>query len=312
MISASLEARLKPFLSPDWKGERSVHGLKGGARAFCLSRLAALGERPILAIAPTQREAENLFSDLAFFLGEDGSPGPLKKRIHLFPSWEVLPFERLSPHPDNVATRLEGLYHLLESRWPIWVSTPAALFQRVIPKEVFKESYLYLVAGQELRREGLVEHLVGWGFQRVPLVEERGDFSVRGAIVDLFPPAYSLPLRLEFDGDRLESIREFNPATQRSQSSEQELLVLPVREFSLGHNEEMGEIVRRIERRAEELELERKEKNSLVESLQQGVPFVGMELLVPYFYPGLSSVFAYLPSDTLVWLDQAARVEAEA
>ena len=74
----------------------------------------------------------------------------------------------------------------MEEQAPILIATPAALLQKVIPKEQFKRSYLYLVAGQELARDGLLQHLVQWGFQNVPLVEERGDFSVRGGIVDIF------------------------------------------------------------------------------------------------------------------------------
>src|SRR5262249_7756028 len=171
-----------------------------------------------------------------FFLGEEPSGAPLQKRVHLFPSWEVLPFENLSPHPENIAGRLEGLYKLVEEPAPILIATPAALMQKVIPKESLKRSYLYVVAGQELSREALLEHLVTWGFQNVPLVEERGDFSVRGGIVDLFSPGYALPLRLEFDGDRLDSMREFNPSTQRSLQQREELLLLPMKEFSLKQN----------------------------------------------------------------------------
>ena len=130
-----------------------------------------------------------------------------------------MPFENLSPHPENIAGRLEGLYKLIEEPAPILISTPAALMQKVIAKDALKQSYFYLVAGQDLARELLLEHLVQWGFQNVPLVEERGDFSVRGGIVDVFSPGYGRPLRLEFDGDRLESIREFNPSSQRTPSS---------------------------------------------------------------------------------------------
>jgi len=262
----------------------------------------------LLIIAPTTREAENLFFDLAFFLGEKRALSPLEKRLHFFPSWEILPFEKLSPHPDNVAARLEGLYYLVEGQAPIVISTPAALMQRVLPKEDFKRSYRYLVAGAEIQREELLAHLAGWGFQNVPMVEERGDFSVRGGIVDIFPPAYAWPTRLEFFADRLESIREFDSSTQRSQSSHQELLLLPMKEFSL-RRERVGLVEKELEKRAEELELGRREKKALIESVGSGIPFAGMEFLVPYFYPGLCSIFSYLPPGTLVWLEQAAQVE---
>src|SRR3989304_2370246 len=156
-------------------------------------------------------------------------------------------------------------------------------------------------------QEKIAPHLAAWGFQNAPLGEERGDFSVRGGIVDIFPPAHSRPMRLEFFSDRLESIREFDPSTQRSRDRHEALLLLPMKEFSL--KRERIEIVEKgIEKRAEELEMGRKEKNSLLESVRSGVPFAGMEFLIPYFYSNLSPLFSYLPAETLVWLDQAAQV----
>jgi transcription-repair coupling factor (superfamily II helicase) len=311
MSNGGLRDRLQKFLHGTWTEARRLQGVQGGARAYVLSLIAEKNPRPILIVSPSAPDAENLFDDLAFFLGEERSLPPLRKRLHLFPSWEVLPLEKLSPHPDNLASRLEGLYKLVEESAPIVIATPAALMQRVIPREALKRSYLYLVAGQELSRESLVEHLVQWGFQNVPLVEERGDFSVRGGIIDLFSPGYGHPVRLEFDGDRLESIREFNPATQRSALSQEDLLLLPMKEFSLKRSG-LDDILRRIEQRAVDLEIDRREKKSLLESLREGIPFPGMESLVPYFYPELSSVFAYLPPETLIWFDGADRVQAEA
>lgn len=310
MISTPLQEKIEHLLKGDWHGEKRIHGLKGGASAYVLSLHAAKTKRPILVIAPTIREAETLFQDLSFFLGEEQISAPLDKRLHLFPPWEVLPFENLSPHPEQVAARLEGLFHLTEAQAPILVSTPAAILQRVIPKEPLKKSFLYLVVGEDRTREALLEHLVSWGFQNVPLVEERGDFSVRGGILDIFLPAYSRPVRLEFCGDRLESLREFDPSTQRSQAHLQELLLLPMKEFSV-RPDKIKDILRDLERRAEELDLRRKEKNAVLDSLRDGIPFTGMEFLVPYFYSTLFSLFSYFPPDTLLWLDQPAQIEAE-
>ena len=311
MSDFDLRAKLEHFLQGTWTGTKRIQGIQGGARAYLLSLVAEKSRRPILVVAPTASTAENLYDDLAFFLGEERSLPPFRKRLHLFPSWEVLPFEKLSPHPDNVAARLEGLYKLVEEHAPILIATPAALLQKVIPKEDFKRSYLYLVAGQELEREALLQHLVLWGFQNVPLVEERGDFSVRGGIIDIFSPGYARPLRLEFDGDRLESIREFSPANQRSERLQEELLLLPMKEFSLKRSD-LDAVARKLDQRAAELEMDRRGKHNLLESLREGIPFPGIESLVPYFYPELVSIAAYLPAETLIWLDGADRVEAEA
>ena len=311
MTDLPLSVRLEAFLRGTWTGGKRIQGLQGGARAYVLALVAAGARRPMLIIASNVNEAEKLYDDLTFFLGEERSLAPLRKRLHLLPSWEVLPFENLSPHPDDIAGRLEALYKLVEEPAPILISTPAALMQKVIAKEALKQSYLYLVVGQELARDALVAHLAQWGFQNVPLVEERGDFSVRGGIVDVFSPGYTRPLRLEFDGDLLESIREFNPSTQRTEQVQEELLLLPMKEFSL-KGTLLDDAMRRIEQRALELEMDRRERNSLLESVRAGIPFPGIEFLAPYFRSNLTPVFSYLPSDTLVWLDGADRVESEA
>jgi transcription-repair coupling factor (superfamily II helicase) len=311
MTDIALAQRLEHFLGGPWTGSKRLQGIQGGARGYVLSLAALRARRPMLVICASAREAENLYGDLNFFLGEDRAEAPLRKRLHLFPSWEVLPFEKLSPHPDNIAGRLEGLYKLVEESAPILVATPASLMQKVISKEVLKRSYLYLVSGQDLSRESLLEHLVQWGFQNVPLVEERGDFSARGGIVDVFSPGYERPLRLEFDADRLESIREFNPSTQRTAQTQEEMLLLPMKEFSLKRGG-LENAVRQLDQRALELEVERREKNSLLESIRTGIPFPGIEFLVPYFCSELVPIFSYLPPQTLVWLDGSDRVEAEA
>ncbi len=311
MSTIALADRLTGFVRGKWTGSKRIQGLQGGAHAFVLSLLAERMQRPMLIVVAGAREAENLYDDLHFFLGAVPSADPLRSRLHLFPSWEVLPFENLSPHPENIAGRLEGLYKLVEEPAPILIATPAALMQRVLPKEALKRSYLYLVAGQDLTRDMLLEHLVQWGFQNVPLVEERGDFSVRGGIVDVFSPAYARPLRLEFDGDRLESIREFNPSTQRTEQVQEEMVLLPMKELSL-KGAGVDESLRRLDQRAVELEVDRREKNRLLESLRSGIPFPGLEFLVPYFSPPLVPMFSYLPEQTLLWLDGADRVEAEA
>jgi len=311
MIDLPLADRLEAFLRGTWTGGKRIQGLQGGARAYVLSLVAARVRRPILAITSSAHEAEKLYDDLLFVLGEERSLAPFRKRLHLLPSWEVLPFENLSPHPDDIAGRLEALYKLVEEPAPILVATPAALMQKVISKEALKQSYLYLVARQDLARDDLLEHLVQWGFQNVPLVEERGDFSVRGGIVDLFSPGYARPLRMEFDGDRLESIREFNPSTQRTEQVQEEMLLLPMKEFSL-KGTTVDDAVRRLEQRALELEMDRRERKNLLESVREAIPFPGIEFLVPYFCSALAPLFSYLPSDTLIWLDGADRVEAEA
>jgi transcription-repair coupling factor (superfamily II helicase) len=310
MSAVTLQDKLSRFLQGRWSGAKRAQGLQGGARAFVLSLVGAHSRRPILIVAPNANEAENLYDDLAFFLGEGASLPPLRRRLHLLPSWEVLPFESLSPPAENIAARLEALYKIIEEPAPILISTPAALMQKVIGKQAFRNSYLYLVAGQDLPREQLLDHLVQWGFQNVPLVEELGDFSVRGGIVDIYAPGYARPLRLEFDGDRLDSLRQFNVSSQRSEEPQEDALVLPMKEFAIKRGAK-DEIMRALDKRAAELEMDRREKNHLLDSLREGIPFPGIEYLASYFVSEMAPIFSYLPQDTLIWLDNADRVEAE-
>ena len=122
-----------------------VLGRTGGARAFFLFRLLRAAPHPALVVAPDGKEAERLASDLRFFFGEADDAPPFARRIHHLPSWEVTPFEDLSPAADVVAARIEGLYHLRQSPHPIVITTPESLVQRVPPRDVFAARYLYLV-----------------------------------------------------------------------------------------------------------------------------------------------------------------------
>src|SRR6185436_13199013 len=146
----------------------------------------------------------------------DEDAPPFSRRVHLLSSWDVVPFEDISPPPEAVASRIEGLYHLRHSRNPVVVATPEALLQRVPPPSAFAERYWYLVEGDELDTAMMSERLDAWGYRRLGMVEDGGEFSVRGGIIDIYPPAHSHPLRLELVGDVIERIYSFDPATQRS------------------------------------------------------------------------------------------------
>jgi transcription-repair coupling factor (superfamily II helicase) len=286
-----------------------VQGLKGGARAFFIWRFLTESPRPSLIVVPSTKDAEALVDDLRFFYSEDESAPPFSRRIHYFPAWDVVPFEDLSPTPETVAARIEGLYHFLQTKDPMVVTTAEALLQRVPPRAAFAERLRYLVEGDEIELDALAAQLDNWGYRRVPLVEDRGDFSVRGGILDIFPPAHVQPLRLELAGDLIDTIREFDPVSQRSLEARPECLILPVREFD-ACGRSSRETVRRIEARALDLEVGREERNQMLESLTNGLLFPGIEFLLPYFYPSLDTLAAYLPADTLVWLDGAGAVDA--
>ena len=309
MASLSLDDKISQLLTHEWRGEKRISGLHGSAKAYAVFLAARHLDCPLVVLVPTVKEAERLFLDLSFFLGEEAVARPLERRLHLFPGWDILPFESLSPNPDHLAARMESLHRLAQQPAPLLVTTPAAVMQRVVPRESFRSAHF--IEGQEVDREKLLWQLSSLGFARAPLVEERGDFSVRGGIVDIFPPAYDRPMRMEFADDRIDSIREFDPRTQRSRSHHEELLLLPMKEFASGA-QTSRETLARIEERADDLGFTRKDKRALLESVREGVRFAGMEFLAPYFYDRpLPSILAHLPRRGIVWWDQPARVEEE-
>ena len=287
-----------------------VAGLRGSGPALCLARLLARRPRAALVVAATAAEAEAFAADLRFLLGDEAAATPLARRVHYLPGWEVPPFEPLSPPRETVAARAEGLYHLVHTTAPVVVTTAEAWGLRCLPRAELAAAVTYVVAGETVTPDALVARLVEWGYHRVPLVQDPGDLALRGGILDVFPVGYGEPARLEFMGDAIESMRAFDPTSQRSLGAVDELLLLPLAEF--GRARLGPESARAIDERAAELGLARRERRDLVEAVRTGLVLPGTEFLLPYFYADLGRMADYLPPDTVLWLQAPAEVEAAA
>jgi transcription-repair coupling factor (superfamily II helicase) len=283
-------------------GERFVlSGLVGSSKAYLLSKAFLSSGKPFIAILPDQERAEGFSKDLRFFLNNE--------KVLFYPSPEILPFESQPPHPEIRAQRIAFLFKLLSAREPvIAVSAATNLLERVIPKDALKEKTIRLEKGREYSREGLLLKLHDMGYARMSMVEERGEVSVRGGIIDIFPPVWNggnWPVRVEFFGDEVESIRTFDPSTQRSQRELQETQILPAMEADLSAAAR-GLARDRLLERADELGLSREEWDPLYNRLRDGVELSGMDALLPFFYEKLDTIFDYLPEDTItVLLDPA-------
>lgn len=287
-----------------------VQGLRGSARAYFLWKVAQRQARPALIVSENAAQAEALFEDLRSLFGENEATPFLDRRVHLFPAYGSPPFEELSPPPEVVAQRIEALFQLQQGKHPLVVAPVEALLQKVAPRRFWAERWKYLAVGEEIDRDRLVAELVDWGYRRVGLVEDRGDLAVRGSIVDVFPPGSALPLRVELDGDTITSCHSFDPSSQRSLGSHNELLLLPVREFSAAALRE-ERTLRAIEERAFELEVSRQHRRRILEALEAGVVLPGIEQWLPLlFSEPLESVRAYLPEEVWLCLDGAGAVEA--
>jgi len=216
--------------SESWRGWKSIGltGLKGSSKAYILSHWRERVRGPLLVIVPRLQDAEFLLEDLRFFQSVKDA------QSYLFPPWETLPYDDIPPHPEIVRERVKCLFSLMRGEEAVVISPVKALIQKVLPPTDLKKLTLPFSVGEEVDRDRLVHFLNESGYTPVRIVEERGDFSLRGAIIDIYTPLYEEPLRLEFDGDRLESIRRFETESQRSlaQSLMDEAILLPARDIS--------------------------------------------------------------------------------
>lgn len=286
-----------------------VQGVQGGARAYFLWRAAERLARPFLIVAAETRAAEALLEDLRFFFGESESTSPLSRRIHMFPAWDVVPFEDVSPTSEVVAARIEGLFHLHQTKNPIIVTTAEAMLQLVPPRASFAGRLHYYVEGDEIDLDALARDLDAWGYRRMGLVEDRGEFSVRGGLIDIFPPGHPQPLRIELFDTLIESIREFDPISQRSLGALPEFLLLPNREFNATAQADRKNL-RAIEARLLDLDVGRDERRQILDGLAEGLALPGIEFFLPYFHESLDTLLDHAPADTILWLDHAADVDA--
>ncbi len=275
----------------------SVIGLSGSAQSYFFSRFLKDLQKPCLVVLPGRKEAEKLYKELRFFMSEpDVQMTPDDMRLHEFPLYDLSPLTGLSPHREVVTRRLQSLHALMSDKNPIVITSIEAIFLRILPKAALVRHLEYLEAGEEIERDLLLNKLEISGYQRVSLVEERGDYSVRGGVIDLFPPLYPLPVRLEFWGERLESIRQFDPLSQRSQSNQKEMVILPANEIIMDQDN-----IKRA-----------RSMGRLPNQGKDGMGFSGQEAWLNHFYPELDALFQYLPEDGLITAFDRHRAESAA
>jgi transcription-repair coupling factor (superfamily II helicase) len=278
-----------------------------GARPSLIAALAGAHDRsvrrPILAVTATGREAEDLVAALRCFLPPDV--------VADFPSWETLPHERLSPRSDTVGRRLAVLRRLTHpdpgdsayGRLDVVVAPVRALLQPLV-KGLGELAPVALRAGDEMPLDKVVDALVAAAYVRTDLVERRGEFAVRGGILDVFSPTEQHPLRVEFWGDTIEEIRWFKVADQRSlEVSEHGLWAPPCREILL------TEAVRE---RAAVLATQLPGVADMLGKVAEGIAVEGMESLAPVLVDGMESLLDLFPAGTHVVVTDPERVRKRA
>ena len=281
-------------------GETRVTGLKGSSKALFIAALHALTRRTVVVLCAGLDEARSLEQDAAFFAGDDA--------VLLMPPWDLMLPDTLSSQKDTERERIRVLCTLIEQKPAIVVIPRAALLQRVVPRGAVAGFMAAVSIGDTLDRDRFAVTLTEGGYRRVPLVEEGGDFSVRGNVIDLYPPTAPGPYRLLLSGDEIESIREMDVASQRSRKELAEFTLTPARELVLSE-EARRRALRHLRIRAGELGLPARAKDRLAEMIGNGLASSLNPQFFPLFYMdesgagGLENLADYLPADGLVVID---------
>jgi len=289
-MSSSLASTFSPP-SPPQTGSISYWGkLYGSAIGLVLARVA--NEHPGLLLVMTENthSAQQLLIQLEFFLADSDIP------LLQFPDWETLPYDVFSPHQDIISERLETLYRLPGLQKGILIVPIQTLMQRLPPREYIEQRSLLIKKNQSLSLEEFRARLVTNGYQSVSSVMEHGEFTTRGSLIDLFPMGSKQPYRIELFDDEVDSIRTFDPESQRTIDVVESIQMLPAREFPL---DEHGI---RTFRQAYRAQFEGDPQNSIIyRDVSQGLAPAGIEYYIPLFFGLTNTLFDYLPEDTCIF-----------
>ncbi|MFY9607960.1 MAG: transcription-repair coupling factor [Blastocatellia bacterium] len=290
-------------------GERTVivSGLAGGARSLILASIEKKTGRRVVLVTRSNREVEEFLSEVEFFysaLGGANSPGVLT-----IPALEADPYDGTSPHAEALEQRALALHRAATGEARILLISIGALAERTVAPQALNSSGITLRTGEDMPPELIVDLLIAGGYVRQEPVGAVGEFSLRGGILDVFSPSHDAPHRVEFFGDTVESIREFDPETQRSVNRVGETIIVPMRELSV-RREEFMQWADAAEQRWTD-ERFRRDLRARLAHAERGEPFPGWEYLIPLTRPLNSSAFDYFKDAVLV-IDEPVEVEKRA
>ncbi len=289
-----------------------IIGLNATATAYAIARIYRKHHIPTLVVCATTKEAERIRDEIGLFTNER------KDVVNYFPPYNISPFKFLSYHNETAAQRIGTLFRITESTLaPIVVTSVGGLMQRLVPKSELMNHVDLVIAGEQIDRDDFIKRLISGGYSRTAIVEEYGDFSIRGGILDLYTPLYADPIRIEFFGDFVESIRVFSPHTQRTLQSLDEIIVVPAREAVLAPSQLNG-FVARVRARAADLGTSVTKVRQIVQRIKDEGIFPGIESLLPLLFPDLDSLLDYMPQQSLALLvnpgdlgEAAAQIEVQ-
>lgn len=284
--------RLNFFSIPAKAQSKEYAQLYGCSQSLSLALLSQAKTNPIAVITADVNHAQQLQNELSFFTSG-------KCKILELPDWETLPYDIYSPHQDIISQRLMTLYQLPDmNSGDILIMPVSTLLQRLPPKSYIKSQILLLKKNQHLDIDNFRRNLEQNGYQCVMQVMEHGEFAVRGSIIDLYPSGHDLPFRIDLFDTEIDTIRRFDPESQRSLDAIDLIEILPAREFPFNKDAISEFRTRYREKIAGDPTL-----SKIYQEISQGNIPNGIEYYLPLFFDHLESVFNYLPRNTVFCSD---------
>lgn len=265
--------------------------LYGAAASLRLSEAAVRMNAPLIVVAANAREVSRLEDELRFF-------APPTLRIETLPGWETLPYDVFSPHPDIVSQRLRLLATIPQGAACIVIVELATLLQRFAPRSYIDAHAFSIKQGQQLDIESFRTRLVSAGYAHATQVMAPGEFAVRGSLLDIYPMGSDTPFRIDLFDKDIDTIRLFDPETQRSGDKVNKIAMLPAREFPLD-TDGVAAFKRRYRTRFEG-DLTRM---SVYRDIAPGTAPPGIEYFLPLFFDKTATLFDYLPHTTVIASD---------
>ena len=268
---------------------RRFGGLQGSARGLITAEVAKQHSGLILCITNDTDSASKLQSEIRFY-SDDTTPPCL-----LFADWETLPYDGFSPHQDIISQRLSTLFHLPQLSQGILIVPASTLMHRIAPPHFLDGNSLLLDCGQRFDLNSMRNKLINAGYHLTDTVYEHGEFAIRGSIIDIFPMGSNQPYRIELFDDEIETLRTFDPETQRSISQVDSIRLLPAKEFPFDEQAITGFK----QRWRETFDVDYK-RCSVYQDISSGITPPGIEYYQPLFFDHSATLFDYLPDNVLV------------
>ena len=280
------------------EGVPALTGITEAARPYVVVALSSTLQQPLLVVTPDEEQASLMVEALKVF-------HPRPNDICFLPDRDALPYERLIGDALTTQQRMQAMITLVEGKSaPIVVCSARVLTQPIIPPKELATSLFSLQPGQEIDLTLMLEQLYNLGYTPVAEVEEPGQFSHRGGIIDLFPPSFPRPIRVEFFGDEVESLRTFDQETQRSLNPINDCTIGPAREALPVRGPEAARELERLDTRALHRDAEERWRHDL-EELRQKRSFEDIAFYLPYLH-SQATILDYLPRNGLLVLDNPA------